>query len=142
MDVGCVLDGKTFTEGGPEERELGLNKFNQRLKTPIAVAADQAITVWHETIETKRSTDIAHFVFGHPTKDPLVTFRSLVPNTDENAMIANIRFNCRHREQRAQIGRGTFRMQGTLNPYQSIELRWFRIRDYREWAEGAEVPVS
>ena len=135
LDLGCVVDGKRFTERGSVEREAGLNKINQALQHPVAIAPDQTVTVWHETIETKRTTDVAHFVFEHPTKDPLVTFRSLVPTGDDDAVVGIIRFNSRHREERDQIGQSAYRMRGTLNPYQSIELRWFRRNDLRAWVE-------
>lgn len=132
--MGCVLDGHRFTERSVVEREPGMNKIAQRLKDRISVAPDQLCTVWHETVETKRSTDIAHWVFEHPTRNPLVTVRTVPSSADAKPPVVTIRFNSRHREERDQLGAGAFRMHGTLNPYQSIELRWFMKRDYEVWA--------
>lgn len=50
-------------------------------------------------------------------------------------MIGIVRFNSRHRGDVDKIGT-TMRMNGTLVPYQGIELRWFSNEEYETWARS------
>lgn len=131
LDIGCSLGDQSFTKRSPISLEAGINAFTQTLEDRVFVAPGQTGTVWYETLETKRSTDVAHFMFEHPTREPLVNFRLRAGP----GYLGNVRFNSRHYANRDMLGNTTYRMRETLNPFQSIELRWFREADVVAWQD-------
>lgn len=132
LGMGAVLsDGCQITKFhcGRETQGGKMNKIYGVLDETITLDLDKTCTCWHETIETKRVTDVANFVFEYPTRNPHATLEPQLPN-----MIGIVRFNSRHRGDVDKIGT-TMRMNGTLVPYQGIELRWFPNQDYEAWAK-------
>lgn len=133
VEMGTVLaDGRQLREftWGRDTEAGKINKIVGTLDEKIALDSDETCTCWYETVETKRPTDVASFVFEHLTRNPHAALRPQIPG-----MVVNVRFNTRQRGAVDKIGE-IMRLRGTLVPYQGIELRWFRTQEYESWVKS------
>lgn len=94
----------------------------------VELSPNDEITVWFKFEELKRTNDATFFITTRPIRKPLVKVNA----PDE----LGIHVAFAHREKQEQLESNVYRLNGTLLPFQHIQIRWWIKADSKEWQKG------
>jgi len=95
-------------------------------KEDIPLDPQEEIIVWSEIEEIKHINDCNYWVFLYPTKNPQVTVKAY----GDIEIVAGFAYR---EKQTKKISDHTYLLQGTLLPYQIIQIRWWNKKDHDDW---------
>jgi hypothetical protein len=98
----------------------------------------ETCTVWTETEEYKRATDLYCEYFEWPTKNPSITIKREFGAGIRGKMGVRVRFGSVGRKKVEKSDRDTYSLIGILSPGQCIEIRWWMKEDALRWIRNSK----
>jgi hypothetical protein len=102
----------------------------------------ETCTIWTETEEFKRATDLHCEYFDWPTKNPSITVRREFGAGIKGKLGIRVRFGAPRRKNVEGLGRDTSRLVGILSPGQCVEIRWYMKEDAVRWIQNSKEKPS
>jgi len=102
----------------------------------IELAPKETCTVWFETEEVKRATDVHCEYYGWPTINPRIIIRREHGAGLEGMLGILVRFGTERGKDIEVLGSDTRRFVGVLSPGVCVEIRWYRKKDLIRWKDG------